>query len=272
MIPFFRHVVVGTLTSAALFVGASGCTDAANDVYIVSVMANSTAGTSGGCGTLTADPSQPMLFGGTLDLVFANQYVAHVLVGSQILGRASKTPLRAESSVVQLQGTEVSIEDNKGTTIAGPYTVPGSGFIKEAQASSATYGAIETILVDAATAKSIKAQLVAKGNSLTRVTTHVKAFGQTIAGTSVETSDYSFPVDICIGCLVTFPLEADDTNLPTQPNCAATSGTVTGNTSCLLGQDNPIDCRICHILHPGDTACDPPQAKVVSTGDGGTSP
>jgi hypothetical protein len=200
-----------------------------------------------------------------LDTVLRSEYRANLLIGSQIIARSSRTPIRPESSQIQLQGSEVTIENNKGETIAGPYTVPGSGFIKEAQTGQPAYGLIETILIDAATSSKLKTQLQAKGNQLTRVTTRVKVFGQTLGGSSVESSEFLFPIDVCIGCLVWFPPDSIDTSKMPQPNCLGT-GTTTATQTCRLGQDDPIDCRICNVTHPGDPVCDP---LHIGSGGGG---
>ncbi|MGK4422266.1 hypothetical protein ACSLVQ_28865, partial [Klebsiella pneumoniae] len=59
-------------------------------------------------------------------------------------------------------------------------------------------------LVDNIVASNIKGQLGGKSGTI-RVLTYTKVFGHTLGGTRVESNEFLFPVDICFGCLVTFP-------------------------------------------------------------------
>jgi hypothetical protein len=67
-----------------------------------------------------------------------------------------------------------------------------------------------------------------------------------IEGTSEDGSlaiseEYTMPVRICLGCLVEFPPDSDSPAIA-GPDCC---GTAPAQSSCLLGQDGPIDCRHC---------------------------
>jgi hypothetical protein len=85
--------------------------------------------------------------------------------------------------------------------------------------------------------------------SLVRVETFVKFFGKSTGGTAVESNEFQFPVDICAGCLIAFPVAEDDGTDAVQPNCknatAAASGTSSIPTPCRIGQDAPVDCAVC---------------------------
>lgn len=255
MTRFIRHLALGVSSSVALYLGASGCTDTVNDIFIQQVLVPQASATTGGCSYL-ADPGQAGWLSGYLDLTFTSQYDAALLVGSQLVTRQSRNPLRPETSGINLLGTEVSIQNAAGDTIAGPFTVPGTGYIQPG-ASGFQYGAVGSTLIDTATGSKLRNQLQSSGKSLTRVTAHVKAFGTTLGGFNVESGEFVFPITVCIGCLVSFPPDANDLTQPPQPNCKSTVVANNTTSTCHLGQDVAVDCRICHILHPGDPACEP---------------
>ena len=54
--------------------------------------------------------------------------------------------LRTETSRVQIEGAVVRLEDGK-STVWGPFTVPGSGFIDPASGGTPSYGLTEAILL-----------------------------------------------------------------------------------------------------------------------------
>ena len=71
-------------------------------------------------------------------------------------------------------------------------------------------------------------------------------FGQTLGGDTLETNlPFEYPIDVCFGCLVSFPPDSVDTSKP-QPNCLAPLPGASGDYApCITGQDQPIDCRMC---------------------------
>jgi hypothetical protein len=74
----------------------------------------------------------------------------------------------------------------------------------------------------------------------------VRFFGHTLGGESVESNEFGFPVQICNGCLVSFPAAEQSLSLPT-PNCAlaGASGSTATSVPCIIGQDLSVDCSAC---------------------------
>jgi hypothetical protein len=86
----------------------------------------------------------------------------------------------------------------------------------------------------------------------------VKVFGRTLGGMSVESGEWRFPINVCYGCLVVFPPEANDPKVMPQPNCGLSA--VTGTSvvhPCIVGQDDTIDCRVCKETFPRGALCEP---------------
>jgi hypothetical protein len=69
----------------------------------------------------------------------------------------------------------------------------------------------------------------------------VRVFGETLGGRDLESSQLTFPVTICDGCLVNFPNEAFDQDIG---ECIGGEEPV-DPPPCVLGQDDSIDCRYC---------------------------
>lgn len=65
-------------------------------------------------------------------------------------------------------------------------------------------------------------------------------------GSEVESAEFSYPLTLCLGCLVVFPPETDTSRLA-GPDCCAPGPPP---QSCQPGQDDPIDCRRCIYSAP----------------------
>lgn len=243
-------------TGTALMLGVvPGCADDESSLFIRQAQVPQ-AVSGGGC-KVDASASASVRMGGTLDVAIATQYVAHLLVGNQMVDRGSRNDIKTETSRVQLEGSEVYVTDASGKQIAGPYTVPGTGFIDPASGSNPSFGLINSVLIDSVTGSKLRADLSEQPHgTIRRLTAHVKAFGRTLGGTEVSSGDWSFPIDVCYGCLVSFPLEAINPALQQQPNCRG-GAEAKIPSPCHVGQDDPVDCRICHAVAPTSGVCEP---------------
>jgi hypothetical protein len=244
---FLRYLLVSAVFGSAMALGAApGCADNESSIFIRQAQLP-VVGQSGALCTIDSSPTSLFITHGVLDVAFSTQYTAFLLVGNQLVQRGESTTVRTETSRVRLEGSEVYLEDAAGNTAAGPFTVPGSGFVDPAVGDTPGFGLMDSILVDSHTGQALRSQLMSQPRgTLRRFTAHVKAFGTTLGGVSVESGDFTFPIDVCYGCLVSFPPDSSNPALQ-QPNCSATS--TTGGTSfitpCYMGQDTPIDCRLC---------------------------
>jgi hypothetical protein len=196
---------------------------------------------------------------GVIDVAFRRQYSATLLVGNQLVARGNSSELRTETSRVALEGSIVQLADSGGAVVWGPVTVPGSGFVDPASGTTPSYGAIDTILLGADFGQRVLyPELSANPGFIKNFTASVRVFGHTLGGTAVESGDASFPIQACFGCLVKFPPEASSST--TSPNCSQPPASGSSLTApCRLGQDEPVDCRICkQTLRGADkVVCDP---------------
>lgn len=236
-----RAVVLGFVCGVGGVVG-SACADNNSTIFIRQVQGP----TAGQC-TYTADPSALALGVGVLDVMLASQYRAALLVGNQMVQRGQPDMAKAETSRVSLTEAEVRVEDSAGNEIKS-FTVPGNGFVDPGSGTTPGWGVFMTILIDPATSKVIgdtyfkdKSQ---RSSGVLRTVAVVKVFGQTLGGTDVESGEFRFPIEVCYGCLVSFPPErTDPTYLPT-PNCQKCTDS-TATEPCLFGQDAWVDCCAC---------------------------
>ena len=74
----------------------------------------------------------------------------------------------------------------------------------------------------------------------------LQVFGVSSSESEVSTQVYEFPLKVCIGCLLDFPMEANDP-LDEQPNCTASFSDNDIEVGCYPGQDEPVDCRYCRL-------------------------
>lgn len=202
----------------------------------------------GAC-TAKADFDAPMLAKGRLDLAFASEYRAALIVGNQITQRGSRERLRTETSRVALKGAEVQLENLKGESLAKPFSSTGTGFVNASEGTDPALTIMFASLIPASIGSKLKVgTVVAK----------VRVFGTTLGGEDVESGELAFPIDVCRGCLVSFPSSARDLTADgTEYQCklasddmAAASATADADQPCDLGIDIQAPCTACSGLYP----------------------
>jgi hypothetical protein len=244
---------VGALSLGALAIGllAMGCADSESMIFIRQVQARLPSGST----SCTADnaPTSPALGEGVLDVAFRTRYTAALLVGNQLVPRGNSSELRTETSRVAIQGSIVRVLDDAGNLAWGPVTVPGTGFIEPASSATPSFGLTESTLFQADQA--VMNDLASNGG-LRRDLAIVKVFGRTLGGTTVESGEWQFPINICFRCLISFPAEASTST--TMPNCLQAASTGTAVTPpCNPGQDDTLDCRACKEIFTDPRMCEP---------------
>ncbi len=214
------------LASAAL----TGCADNDSGLYVRGVLAL----TPPDC-TITADPSALHLLGGVMDVRVRQGlgYSAALLVGNQLVRRGDRDQLRTETSRVSLEGAEVTLLTETGSSIA-EFTVPGTGFVDPGSSDEPGYGSMAVMLIPPGV-----------GTAGTRIIVEVRVFGTTLGGDEIESATLTFPVTVCDGCLLSRPVEAID---PLTMECTAGAGEDPPDPPCRIGQDDPVDCR--HLAPP----------------------
>ena len=206
---------------------------------------------SGAC-QVKPDLESSTLSKGGMDRLLTSEYVASLIVGNQVMQRGSRERVRAETSQVSIKGAEVNIETPQGAEIVPAFSSISTGFIDASDGTDAAVATVSATLIPASIAP-----LLPRGT----VVVKVRVFGTTLGGEEVESSELSFPIEICDGCLVRF--EAVDRDLAasaTEYQCkqatddAATVGSAV-DSACSPGIDFTIPCTACSGLY---AACQTP--------------
>jgi hypothetical protein len=221
----------------------SACTDTDTTLFIMGNLNR----VAPNCG-VSADPSAEMLGGGTLDLAFSNTYNAALLVGNQMTARGAKAQLRTETKRVNLQGAEVTLTDLAGRVIEPAFSVAGAGFVDVTPSETPGWGVVFVDLIPRTVGAELANELRASRSPRT-IIAEARVFGTTIGGSDVESGTFVFPIEVCYGCAVFFPLDA----VVVDPD----GNFVCGNNvegfeyeTCHPGQDEMIDCRACAASSP----------------------
>lgn len=225
--------VAGTLPSCAT-----------NDsmMYIVGVAVRQ----QGEC-AVKADLETTLLAKGTMDRLLASDYTAALIVGNQLTQRGSRELLRTETSKVALKGAEVRLESAQGAELVPAFSAIGTGFVDASDNVDAAPAVMFATLIPASIAGSLpRGTLVSK----------VRVFGTTLGGEDVESAELLFPIEICDGCLVSFPASARDlTASGSDYQCLLASDDSSSSAStqdalpCELGIDLPVPCTACSGLY-----------------------
>jgi hypothetical protein len=206
--------------------GLAGCADNDSGLYVRGVLAIQAPD----C-VATADPSAAHLLGGVYDISIRGNlgYTAALLVGNQLVRRGDRDQLRTETSRVSLEGAEVTLLTETGSSIT-EFTVPGTGFVDPGTSDEPGYGVMAAMLIPPGV-----------GSDGTRIVVEVRVFGTTLGGDEIESATLTFPITVCSGCLVTYPVEAID---PITGQCVLIDGQDPPDPPCRPGQDDPVDCRL----------------------------
>jgi hypothetical protein len=262
---FWGHAfaVTGALAIAVELIPACAHND--SSIFINGVLAPSVSGSSNGqaC-TYTADPTQMHITTGLLDVAVLRSYDAVVLVGNQLIARASPEQGRTETNRVVIQGAIISVTDASGASLHDPFTRSAAATVDPSQGTQPGYTAIGVELLDHGIIDGIANSLSIRGDPV-RSLIHVKMFGNTLGGDHVETNDFQFPVDLCRGCLVLFDAVSPSTG--TCAPAAASGSSSTKFTPCRLGQDQPFSCSYCYT----QPECIPPPGSIFPSTDGGST-
>jgi hypothetical protein len=236
--------------TATCLVAAALPSCATNDsmMYIVGVAVRK----AGAC-AIKADLSGTILAKGTMDRLFATDYIAGLIVGNQLTQRGSRERVRTETSRVALKGAEVKLESPQGAALVPAFSSIGTGFVDASDGTDAAPAAMFATLIPASVAPSLP---------LGTVVAKVRVFGTTLGGEDVESSELLFPIEVCEGCLVAFPASArdltavgDDYQCKLAADDSATAGGDVLDAPCELGIDFPTTCTTCSGLY---AACQSP--------------
>lgn len=221
----------------ACFSGASLPSCATNDsmMFIIGVYARKL----GAC-EASPDADAPLWDRGVMDRTFADEYRASLLIGNQLTQRGSRDRLRTETSRISLKGAEITLESVDGRRLLDPFSAIATGFVDASSGTDAGLAIMSATLVPAKAAQQLPdGVVVAK----------VRAFGTTLGGEDVESNELAFPIELCTGCLVTYPASARDLTADGDDyQCKQAEddeSTVDADLPCTIGLDLPVPCTAC---------------------------
>jgi hypothetical protein len=234
-----KRVSGQVLAGLTLLVGASAipaCVHNDSSIFIQDVLAQQLVTPGQGC-KYTADPTQPYIPQGTLDIALSPSYGAVFLVGNQMVAEVNPQTPTTETSTFRVEGAIVRITDASGNQLKS-YTTPLGATIYPESGTTPSYTAISAEIVDPGTAASVGGSAAAGGTGL--VVTHTRFFGHTLGGRYVESDEFGFPVTICAGCL----LPHGCVNMA-MTGTSSTMGSTMEPVPCNIGQDIRLDCATC---------------------------
>lgn len=244
----WRRVVSAPVLIGAVGITLVACAHDDSTMFVYDVLAGTLSGTT--C-TFTPDPTQAFLPSGVLDVALASEYDATYLVANQMVAQADPTIPQTETSFIEINHANVRVTNTDGSLIR-EYSAVTAASIPPAAGTTPSFVPASVPTIDQQTVALIGAVAT---QSIVRVETFVQFFGKTTGGQSVESNVFQFPVDVCSGCLVSFPIAEDDQTSTVQPNCAlaanANASTTTATAPCKFGQDSLVDCSLCK----GNPAC-----------------
>lgn len=231
-----RHVGVLALLFGGGLVFGPGCAENQSSLFIRAALV-----VPADTCTVSPDSSAETLFRGSLDIALAAEHHGALLVGNQLVPRGNQAQLKTETSRIQLTTADVTVYSATGAEL-GAFSVPISGFVDPGSASSPGYGAAEVVMVDAASATAA----LGGGPGPIEVISSVILHGTTLGGKAVDSGEWQFPIDICNGCTIIFPAEADD------PTKAGVDCDIRDDApvNCHIGIDLKTDCRSCAGVIP----------------------
>jgi hypothetical protein len=250
---WFKLLLLGAVTGAAL----TGCAENTPELYIQqNLPPDDECEAPGGGG---ADGTT--LSRGTMDLLITNEYVMMPLVLNSLVSSESVgfggggggggggltggglTGVEWEANIITLSRAEVEFDapDALGVPLVRSLDIPLAGSVQPGDALVATLRVIPSQVGNALR----NSPFLRQSGSTIDMLLRVKFYGSTGSGREVDSNEFTFPVTLCFGCLLTVPPEAVDTALPT-PNCRNIEGFESTDTEtvCFAGQDRAFDCRL----------------------------
>ena len=202
--------------------GAGGASSGDAGLFIVGVLARE----PGACQP-KADLDARLWARGTLDRLFAGSYTGQLLIGNQLAQR------------VALGSVLVRLNDAADNPLQEPYSINVSGFVDGSSAKSTSQGIVVAELIPKTIAAALPAGvLIAK----------LRIRSQSLAGFALESTELSFPIEVCDGCLVTYPPSARDPSAGGQEyqcQVPADGAVDPAQQPCELGIDQPFACTVC---------------------------
>jgi hypothetical protein len=228
---FARKMTVGLLLGSAGLLGSS-CADNDSSLFIYGVMDI----TRSQC-VASPDSAAVLLASGAMDRLFANGYEAAILVGSHLTERGSREKLRTETSRLSITGARITLFATNGAAIA--IDSAATGLVNPANGTDPGLAAVFARIIrpEDMDDLGLDGQIIAR----------IQVLGTTLGGQEIESAEFDYPITVCTGCLVSYPVDSLD---PTDGLCTGGGTESETETVCFLGQDSPVDCSYCAAYEP----------------------
>lgn len=262
MNPLAKHMAAGTILLAAAAAASSACVHDNSTLFIKMVIAPPSV-TAGMTCIYTNDPTQTEISRGTLDVDFRSDFVATFLVGNQMVPQGDPTKPATETSRISLTGGIVRITDTSGKELK-KFSEATAGVVDPLSGTNPGYLAVVDFpLLDVSTVQGLSLgdpRDSTVPRPIIELDAYVRFYGSTLGGQYVESGEFEFPVEVCMGCLVSFSAASTNPAFAT-PNCNGSStGSTTGVTVPCNLEDFGIDCSQCGT---SDRACNPNEDSLI---------
>jgi hypothetical protein len=238
---FWGHTLSSALVATAAACAFPACAHDDGSLFVHGVLAPPVP--NGAQCTYTADPTAAELSRGTVDAALTDAYSPEFLLGSSIIAQANSVTPQNETSTLTLQGVDVRVVDPATNAQVMNNSVLAAGIVEAASGSAPSYTAIGAAVMDATAVAHFDP---GAGSPPKLAEVYVKFYGTTLGGEYIESDEFLFPVDVCHGCLVSFPAGLSGTAL--HDYCSGVGTSLATSEPCVPGQDQPEDCRQCFGL------------------------
>jgi hypothetical protein len=236
-------MLVGLTFVAAFGLLATGCTERAPQVLYVNF--NQAVDRATVCeARVNAEATRPI---GWMDLAITNKYLLFPTVSNQMKESAqifsqSVAELRGENNVVQITGATIDYDvppDLAGDLAAQGLALPQGQFVfTSGSIDPEDQGVFVLEAVPALVGEVLRlSDLLSARYATTQILVRVVVEGVLADGQVVKSNEFVYPLNVCRGCLVYFPV----------PECTAPA-TEDLVVPCFPGQDEGVDCRVCYQL------------------------
>ncbi|MDJ0761976.1 MAG: hypothetical protein QNJ97_03215 [Myxococcota bacterium] len=190
---------------------------------------------------------------GLLDLIFRNPYTGWYLVTNGLVAREDFGNLVTESNGIVIDGTEVYVRGTDGALLGNTEYYEFEHYVAP-ESSDVWLGiALPSSVVDALAEEYGCPRLTYDMDEISvsygLIYSVTRFIGHTLGGTDVRTPDFTFPIEVCCGCLIAWG------NCNEMDPCSRYCEEPNGHGMCTLGVANggdPVDCR--SLYHnPGAT-------------------
>ncbi len=174
---------------------------------------------------------------GTLDIQLESVYEAVLLVAGTF----------AESTTpgVQLTGAEVRLSNSREPL--EEFTAALGGFVPGASGDRVGLVTAKAVLIPPAVGASLEGDLADRPGASRSLIVDVLVFGETSTGIELQSSPLRYVINVCSGCLVSYPASAIT---ETSTGGRVCEGEPSEAAPCRQGQDEQVDCRHCAVTHP----------------------